>query len=121
MQKIVYLANPYGFSPHMRKRLLPDISDALASMGLEVWEPFERNIEAVGDISADAVMSIAQRDTKDVIESDAIFAVVNGEPPDVGVAVEVGIAIASKKPVFLFRDDFRVARDTEVFPLNLKN
>ena len=113
MQKIIYLANPYGFSPHMQKRLLPDISDALTSMGLKVWEPFARNNEDVGDMSVDAVMRIAYNDTRDVIKSDAIFAVVNGEPPDVGVAVEIGIAIASKKPVFLFRDDFRVARDTE--------
>lgn len=36
-----------------------------------------------------------------------------------GVAVEVGIAIALKKPVFLFRDDFRKAADSQSFDVNL--
>ena len=124
MKKIVYLANPYGFSTQMQERLLPEIASEIASMGLEVWEPFERNNTATDEtghnpISEDTAMRIAFNDIKDVQESDAIFAIVNGEPPDVGVAVEIGLAIAFKKPVFLFRDDFRVCRDTHVFPLNL--
>ena len=52
-------------------------------------------------------------------ESDAIFAVVNGVPPDEGVMVELGMAIALGKPTFLFRDDFRRATDSENYPLNL--
>ena len=52
-------------------------------------------------------------------ESDAIFAVVNGVPPDEGVMVELGMAIALGKPTFLFRDDFRRATDSEQYPLNL--
>ena len=39
----LYLASPYGFSPHWRQRLLPDFIAALEGMGLEVWEPFSRN------------------------------------------------------------------------------
>ena len=38
---------------------------------------------------------------KDVGEADAIFAVVNGVPPDEGVMVELGIAVALGKPTFL--------------------
>ena len=117
-QMIIYLANPYGFSPHMREKLIPDIQSALESCGVEVWEPFQRN-SSDGEITPDKAMRIAQTNTNDVKRSDAIFAVLNGEPPDVGVAVELGIAIALGKPTFLFRDDFRVSRDTEVFPLNL--
>ena len=47
------------------------------------------------------------------------FAVVNGVPPDEGVMVELGMAIALGKPTFLFRDDFRRATDSEEYPLNL--
>ena len=36
-----------------------------------------------------------------------------------GVMVELGMAIALKKPTFLFRDDFRRATDSEQYPLNL--
>ena len=52
-------------------------------------------------------------------EVDGLFAVVNGCPPDEGVMVELGLAIAWEKPVFLFRDDFRRCTDSEVYPLNL--
>ena len=51
--------------------------------------------------------------------ADAIFAVVNGVPPDEGVMVELGMAIALEKPTFLFRDDFRRVVDSEQYPLNL--
>ena len=52
-------------------------------------------------------------------ESDAIFAVVNGAPPDEGVMVELGMATALGQPTFLFRDDFRRVTDSEHYPLNL--
>ena len=54
-----------------------------------------------------------------MVAADAIFAVVNGVPPDEGVMVELGMAIALRKPTFLFRDDFRRATDSEEYPLNL--
>ena len=56
---------------------------------------------------------------RDVLEADAIFAVVNGVPPDEGVMIELGMAIAAGKPTFLFRDDFRRAADSDEYPLNL--
>ena len=58
-------------------------------------------------------------DLRDVREVDGLFAVVNGCPPDEGVMVELGLAIAWEKPVFLFRDDFRRCTDSEMYPLNL--
>lgn len=33
--------------------------------------------------------------------------------------VELGMAVAWEKPVFLFRDDFRRCTDSEAYPLNL--
>ena len=58
-------------------------------------------------------------DLSDVSDCDAIFAIVNGTPPDEGVMVELGVAIARKIPTFLFRDDFRRCTDSEHYPLNL--
>ena len=117
-RKTVYLANPYGFSEQQRSMLLPHIVDALETLGLEVWEPFGRNNQV--DLSAPGwAYRIGQADLSDTREADAIFAVVNGVPPDEGVMVELGIAIALGKPTFLFRDDFRRATDSEEYPLNL--
>ena len=62
---------------------------------------------------------MARADVRDVEQADGIFAIVNGTPPDEGVMVELGIAIALHKPIFLFRDDFRVCSDSEDYPLNL--
>ena len=116
--KTIYLANPYGFSEQQKTRLLPELIAALESLGLEVWEPFQRNNQV--DFSEPGwAYRIAQADCRDVRDADAIFAVVNGTPPDEGVMVELGIAIALGKPTFLFRDDFRRVTDSEEYPLNL--
>ena len=116
--KTIYLANPYGFSAQQKEKLLPDIIGALESLGLEVWEPFARNNQE--DLSvAGWAYRIGQADFRDVRDSDAIFAVVNAVPPDEGVMVELGMAIALGKPTFLFRDDFRRVTDSEEYPLNL--
>ena len=118
VRKTIYLANPYGFSAQQRALLLPEIVDALETLGLEVWEPFRRNNQV--DFSQPGwAYRIGQADYRDVREADAIFAVVNGTPPDEGVMVELGMAIALGKPTFLFRDDFRRVTDSDEYPLNL--
>ncbi|HEY8401026.1 MAG TPA: nucleoside 2-deoxyribosyltransferase, partial [Cytophagaceae bacterium] len=114
----VYLANPYGFSKHQREKLLPDLIRKIESFGHEVWEPFERNSQ-IDFSSPDWAYEIAMADKRDVEECDAIFAVVNGTPPDEGVMIELGMAIALKKKIYLFRDDFRKCSDSEHYPLNL--
>ena len=118
MKKTIYLANPYGFSAQQNVLLLPPIVTALERLGLEVWEPFARNNQ-LDFTTAGWAYEIGQRDYRDVAQSDAIFAVVNGVPPDEGVMVELGMAIALGKPTFLFRDDMRRATDSEEYPLNL--
>ena len=118
MSKTVYLANPYGFSTQQKEVLLPPIVAALEELGLEVWEPFARNNQ-VDFLEAGWAYRVGQSDFRDVEESDAIFAVVNGVPPDEGVMVELGMAIALRKPTFLFRDDFRRVVESETYPLNL--
>ncbi len=118
MPKTIYLANHYGFSAQQRALLLPPIIAALEQLGLEVWEPFDRNNQ-VDFAQPGWAYQVGQADFRDVADADAIFAVVNGVPPDEGVMVELGMAIALSKPTFLFRDDFRRATDSEEYPLNL--
>jgi nucleoside 2-deoxyribosyltransferase len=98
--------------------VLPPLIAALEELGLEVWEPFERNNQ-VDFTAPDWAYVIGQADYRDVAEADAIFAVVDGIPPDEGVMVELGMAIALGKPTFLYRDDMRTATDSGMYPLNL--
>lgn len=118
MVKRIYLANPYGFSKQQRSLLLPPIIQALESLGAEVWEPFARNNQ-VDFSQAGWAYQVAQADVSDVKNCDGIFAIINGTPPDEGVMVELGMAIAWNKAIFLFRDDFRRCTDSEQYPLNL--
>lgn len=117
-KKKIYLANPYGFSQQQKTELLPPLIQKLQALGAEVWEPFERNNQV--DLSQSGwAYKIAQADLEDVKQCDGIFAIVNGTPPDEGVMVELGVAIALHKAIFLFRDDFRRCSDSEEYPLNL--
>lgn len=114
----IYLASPYGFSEQWKRLLLPEFIAALEGLGLEVWEPFTRNGQV--DLAQPGwAYAVAQRDLQDVRDADALLAIVNGTPPDEGVMVELGAAIALGKPTFLFRDDFRRCTDSEEYPLNL--
>ena len=81
-------------------------------------EPFVRNSHVDSSIPGWA-KKIACLNFMDLKDSDGLFAIVNGSPPDEGVMVEVGIAIALGKPTFLFRDDFRKCTDSDEYPLNL--
>ena len=116
--KTIYLASPYGFSEQQKRLLLPELVRALEDLGLEVWEPFQRNNQ-VDFTQPGWAFEVGQADKNDVEQADAIFAVVNGCPPDEGVCIELGMAIALGKPTFLFRDDFRRTTDSEEYPLNL--
>lgn len=116
-RKTLYLANPYGFSRQQREGPLALLVAALEGVGAEVWEPFERNNQV--DRTPGWAYRIGQADVRDVREADGFFGVVNGCPPDEGVMVELGLAMAWGKSVFLFRDDFRRCTDSEIYPLNL--
>ena len=118
MKKKIYLASPYGFSAQWKEQLLPPFVAVLEGLGAEVWEPFARNNQ-IDFSQAGWAYKIGQADLRDVIESEAIFAIVNGTPPDEGVMVELGAAIALGKKTFLFRDDVRRCTDSADYPLNL--
>ena len=117
-RKIIYLASPYGFSIQWRQKLLPEFISVLEGLGCEVWEPFQRNSQ-IKLAEKGWAHKVAVADLDDVKKSDCIFAIVNGTPPDEGVMIELGAAIALRKPTFLFRDDFRRCTDSEDYPLNL--
>tara|TARA_B100000579_G_C22778028_1_gene827680 strand:+ start:131 stop:595 length:465 start_codon:yes stop_codon:yes gene_type:complete len=116
--KTLYLASPYGFSEHWKLKLLPEFIFNLESIGARVWEPFSRNSNFDRSLPGWA-KKVASDNLNDLQKSDGLFAIVNGTPPDEGVMVELGIAIALGKPIFLFRDDFRKCTDSDEYPLNL--
>ena len=117
MKKKLYLANPYGFSKQTKK-LLNEFIKIFNDLKIEVYEPFERTKNIAKKEGAWAY-EIAKSNLNDLQKCDCIFAVVNGVPPDEGVMIELGIAIALKKEIFLFRDDFRICADSNEYPLNL--
>ncbi|PCJ59447.1 MAG: nucleoside 2-deoxyribosyltransferase [Planctomycetota bacterium] len=116
--KTVYLASSYGFSKQQKEILLPKFIQQIETLGLTVWEPFQRNDQI--DFSQKGwAYKVGQADLKDVKNCDALFAIINGTPPDEGVMIELGYAMALGKKIFLFRDDFRKCTDSEEYPLNL--
>ena len=117
MRKILYLANPYGFSKQTKK-LICEFINIFNDLNIEVYEPFERTNHII-EKQSEWAYDLAISNFNDLKKCDGIFAIVNGTPPDEGVMIELGIAIALKKEIFLFRDDFRNCSDSNQYPLNL--
>ena len=117
MNKKLYLASPYGFSKQTKDLLLLFI-EIFKELNVEVYEPFSRT-EHLFNSGENWAFEIAKRNLDDLRKCDCLFAIVNGNPPDEGVMVELGYAIALKKEIFLFRDDFRNCSDSNQYPLNL--
>merc|ERR1739841_175712 len=96
-----HTASPVACDEQQRTHDLSGVSlrliGALEALGLEVWEPFARNGQ-VNLAEPGWAYRVAQRDLQDVRDVDALFAIVNGTPPDEGVMVELGAAIALGKP-----------------------
>jgi len=118
-RKRIYLANPMGFSLQQKKFLLPKLVEQLERLGLEVIEPWTYAEGKIDFTQEKWAFSAGQICLESVKSCDAIFAVVNGVPPDDGVMVELGYAMALGKEVFLFRDDFRRCPDSQEYPLNI--
>ena len=117
MSKKLYLANPFGFSKQT-KTLLIEFIEIFNDLNVEVFEPFERT-KTLTLHESEWAYEVASSNFHYLKECDCIFAIVNGNPPDEGVMIELGIAIALKKEIFLFRDDFRNCSDSNQYPLNL--
>ena len=97
MRKKLYLANPYGFSKQT-KTLLYEFIEIFNDLNVEVFEPFER-AKPLTQQESKWAYNVAKSNFHDLKKSDCIFAIVNGNPPDEGVMIELGIAIALKKAV----------------------
>ena len=117
MKKKLYLANAYGFSKQT-KPLLNEFIKIFNKLNIEVYEPFNRT-KNLNKEKGNWAFELAKANYSYLKKSDCIFAIVNGNPPDEGVMIELGIAIALKKEIFLFRDDFRNCSDSNHYPLNL--
>jgi nucleoside 2-deoxyribosyltransferase len=117
LKKKLYLANSYGFSKQTKK-LLYEFNNIFNDLNIEVYEPFERT-QQITKKEGEWAYELAISNFNDLKKCDCIFAIVNGTPPDEGVMIELGIAIALKKEIFLFRDDFRKCSDSKEYPLNL--
>ena len=117
MKKKLYLANSLGFSKQA-KNLLYEFINIFNDLNIEVYEPFERTKNIIQE-EDNWAHDLAERNFQDLKNCDCIFAIVNGNPPDEGVMIELGIAIALKKKIFLFRDDLRNCSDSNQYPLNL--
>ena len=100
------------------KKLLFEFIDIFNDLNIEVLEPFERT-KHITQKDDNWAYELAISNFNDLKKCDCIFAIVNGNPPDEGVMIELGIAIALKKEIFLFRDDFRNCSDSNQYPLNL--
>ena len=117
MKKKLYLANQYGFSKQSQN-LLTAFIKIFEDLNIEVYEPFERAKHLINS-KKDWAYEVANSNLNDLKSCDCLFAIVNGNPPDEGVMIELGIAIALQKKIFLFRDDFRNCSDSDQYPLNL--
>ena len=117
MKKKLYLANQYGFSKQS-KNLLAAFIKIFEELNIEVYEPFERTKHLINS-KKDWAYEVANSNLNNLKSCDCLFAIVNGNPPDEGVMIELGIAIALQKKIFLFRDDFRNCSDSDQYPLNL--
>ena len=117
MKKKLYLANQYGFSKQSQN-LLTAFIKIFEDLNIEVYEPFERTKHLINR-KKDWAYQVANSNLNDLKSCDCLFAIVNGNPPDEGVMIELGIAIALQKKIFLFRDDFRNCSDSDQYPLNL--
>ncbi len=106
----IYLAGPLftAAEQEFNRRL----SSALQVAGHEVWlpqehEPRERTAKA-----------IFEEDVKGMDWAEVVVANMDGPDPDSGTCWECGYAFR-KKPVVLFRTDFRQAGDATNAPFNL--
>ena len=117
MKKKLYLANQYGFSKQSQN-LLTAFIKIFEDLNIEVYEPFERTKHLINR-KKDWAYQVANSNLNNLKSCDCLFAIVNGNPPDEGVMIELGIAIALQKKIFLFRDDFRNCSDSDQYPLNL--
>ena len=106
----LYLAGPLFTSAE--QEFNRQLCSALQNAGREVWLPQEHEPR---DRSAKAIF---QEDVKGMDWAEVIVANMDGPDPDSGTCWECGYAYR-KKPIILYRTDFRQAGDAANTPFNL--
>jgi nucleoside 2-deoxyribosyltransferase len=106
----IYLAGPLFTTPE--QVFNRQLRDLLEGAGHEIWlpqehEPRERSAQA-----------IFETDVAGLDAAEVVVANMDGPDPDSGTCWECGYAY-KKKPVILFRTDFREAGDVRGSPFNL--
>jgi len=106
----LYLAGPLFTTAE--QEFNRQLRDRLESVGHEVWlpqehEPRERSAQA-----------IFEADVAGLEGAEVVVANMDGSDPDSGTCWECGYAY-TKKPIILFRTDFREAGDVPGSPFNL--
>ena len=90
----------------------PGLAGALRGCGHEVWLPQESEQRSM------SARQIFATDVEGIDQADAVVANMDGPDPDSGTAWECGYAYG-KKPIVLFRTDFRSGAEHEGAPYNL--
>jgi len=88
------------------------LRDLLVAQGYEVWLPQEH------EPRSRTARDIFQTDVEGLDSSDIVLANMDGPDPDSGTCWECGYAY-KKKPIILYRTDFRKSGDTDTTPYNL--
>ncbi len=132
-RKKIYIASPLGFSEAGKFFLNEKLVPVFTRLGLDIIDPWvltspeiinsassmpagENRIKAWSDLNR----IIAGNNIKGIIESDGVFAVLDGTDVDSGTAAEIGYASAIGKAVTAYRGDFRSAGDNEGSIVNLQ-
>lgn len=132
-RKKIYIASPLGFSEAGRFFLYEKVVPMFTRLELEVIDPWtltsnelvkavsampqgEKRIKAWSDLNR----IIAENNVKGIMESDGLFAVLDGTDVDSGTAAEIGYASAMGKIITAYRGDFRSSGDNEGSIVNLQ-
>ncbi len=106
----IYLAGPLFTSAE--RSFNERLRDLLESFGYKVWLPQEHEPRKRG------AREIFLMDVKGLKSSDVVVANMDGPDPDSGTCWECGYAY-KKKPIIVYRTDFRASGDTKTTAYNL--
>jgi len=105
----LYLAGPLFTTPERDWNAA--LAARLEAAGHEVFLPQAHESEPTGP-------AIFRKDLEGLDWAEGVVGIMDGPDPDSGSAWECGYAYAMKKPVVLFRSDFRRPGDARLIPYN---
>ncbi len=106
----IYLAGPLFTTAEREFNV--DLGDRLRRAGHDVWLPQEHEDRRL------SAAEVFRGDVAGIDGADVVIANMDGPDPDSGTAWECGYAYG-KKPILLFRTDFRAADEPGKAPYNL--